>query len=205
MISFEHWTSFVLATLVFACMPGPAIIYMTAQTLAHGSREGLKAALGVHLGCYVHIAAATIGLAALLEQAPSVYAVMKLAGAAFLVWLGVTMFLGWREHGSETADLKPGVLRDSIIVEILNPKTALFFVTFLPQFVDPAAAMPVWAQFLVLGTVVNIIFSMADVSAVGLASLTLGRFARGNRGKLVPRTCGSLLIALGVILVQRHG
>lgn len=205
MLSLEHWTSFAFATLVFACMPGPAILYMTAQTLAHGRRAGLMAALGVHLGCYVHIAAATIGLAALLDQAPTVYAVMKFAGAAYLVWLGVTMLLGRHQSHGETADHKPAVLRDSMVVEILNPKTALFFLTFLPQFVDPVAAMPVWAQFLVLGAVVNIIFSAADIAAVGLASLTLGRFVGGELGRLVPRTCGSILIVLGVTLVQRHG
>ncbi len=205
MLSPEHWTSFVLATLVFACMPGPAIIYMTAQTLGHGHQAGLKAALGVHVGCYVHIVAATVGLAALLEQAPSAYAVMKLAGAAYLVWMGITMFFGWRNHDNEVTDSKPAVLYDSIIVEILNPKTALFFVTFLPQFVDPLASMPVWAQFFVLGAIVNVIFSAADVSAVGLASLALGKAARGDRRRLVPRACGSLLIGLGVVLVQRHG
>ncbi|NTG51345.1 LysE family translocator [Agrobacterium rhizogenes] len=205
MLSLEHWTSFAFATLVFACMPGPAILYMTAQTLAHGRRAGLMAALGVHLGCYVHIAAAAIGLAALLDQAPAVYAIMKLAGAAYLVWLGVTMLLGRHQSSSETADRKPAVLRDSMVVEILNPKTALFFLTFLPQFVDPTAAIPIWMQFLGLGTVVNIIFSAADVAAVGLASLTLGRFADGSLGRLMPRTCGSILIVLGVTLVQRHG
>lgn len=205
MLSLEHWTSFAFATLVFACMPGPAILYMTAQTLAHGRRAGLMAALGVHLGCYVHIAAAAIGLAALLDQAPAVYAIMKLAGAAYLVWLGVTMLLGRHQSSSETADRKPAVLRDSMVVEILNPKTALFFLTFLPQFVDPTAAMPIWMQFLVLGSVVNIIFSAADVTAVGLASLTLGRFTDGSLDRLMPRTCGSILIVLGVTLVQRHG
>lgn len=205
MLSLEHWTSFAFATLVFACMPGPAILYMTAQTLAHGRRAGLMAALGVHLGCYVHIAAAAIGLAALLDQAPTVYAVMKFTGAAYLVWLGVTMLLGRHESSGETADHKPAVLRDSMVVEILNPKTALFFLTFLPQFVDPVAAIPVWTQFLVLGAIVNIIFSAADIAAVGLASLTLGRLTGGGLGRLVPRTCGSILIVLGVTLVQRHG
>ncbi|NTH16283.1 LysE family translocator [Agrobacterium rhizogenes] len=205
MLSLEHWTSFAFATLVFACMPGPAILYMTAQTLAHGRRAGLMAALGVHLGCYVHIAAAAIGLAALLDQAPTVYAVMKFAGAAYLVRLGVTMLLGRHESSGETADHKPAVLRDSMVVEILNPKTALFFLTFLPQFVDPVAAIPVWTQFLVLGAIVNIIFSAADIAAVGLASLTLGRLTGGGLGRLVLRTCGSILIVLGVTLVQRHG
>lgn len=204
MPSLEHWASFAFATVLFACMPGPAMLYMTAQTLAHGSRAGLKAALGVHLGCYFHIIAAAIGLAALIDQAPAVYALIKLAGAAYLIWLGATMILGCGKHSTEAADAKPAVLRDSVIVEILNPKTALFFLTFLPQFVDPAAAMPIWAQFLVLGMIVNVVLSAADVAAVSVASLTLGRFAKVGCGTLMPRTCGSILVVLGFALARQH-
>lgn len=204
MLSLDHWASFAFATVLFACMPGPAMLYMTAQTLAHGSRAGLRAALGVHFGCYFHIFAAAIGLAALIDQAPQVYAGIKLAGAAYLIWLGATMILGCNKPSAEATDAKPAVLRDSVIVEILNPKTALFFLTFLPQFVDPTAAMPIWAQFLVLGAVVNAVLSAADVAAVGVASLTLGRFAGVGCGRLMPRTCGSILVVLGFALARQH-
>lgn len=203
MPSLELWIPFAIATLAFACMPGPAILYMTAQTLAHGRQAGFMAALGVHLGCYAHIAAAAIGLASLVEQAPAVYAAIRLAGAAYLVWLGATMLFGRR--GGEDAGDCPGAttFRDSIIVEVLNPKTALFFLTFLPQFVDPSAAVPLWAQFLMLGIVVNLVFSMADFAAVGLASLTLARIA-GNVGRIVPMASGTILIGLGVALVSHQ-
>lgn len=196
----ELWIPFAAATLAFACMPGPAILYMTAQTLAHGRRAGLMAALGIHLGCYVHIAAAAVGLASLVSHAPLVYAAIKLAGAAYLIWLGLAMFLGRHKAGDPTGDPASNTLRDSIAVEVLNPKTALFFLTFLPQFVDPAATVPLWLQFLVLGMAVNIVFSLADVAAVGLASLALGRITAGA-GWVIPKTCGSILIGLGVTLV----
>ncbi|NRP22201.1 Leucine efflux protein [Ensifer adhaerens] len=202
MPSIDHWISFAVATAIFACMPGPAILYMTAQTLAHGRKAGFLAALGIHIGCYVHIAAATLGLAALLAHAPFLYAAIKLAGAIYLVWLGGTMLLGIGKHDGHKTDAKPGVLRDSIVVEILNPKTALFFVTFLPQFVDPAAAMPVTLQFLIFGMLVNLALSAADVAAVLLASLTLGRFT-GGQNRLVPRACGSILIGLGMLLATQ--
>ncbi|WP_432284288.1 LysE family translocator [Aminobacter sp. BA135] len=231
MSSLQQLLPFALATLAFACMPGPAILYMTAQTVALGRRAGLMAAFGVHIGCYVHILAAAIGLASLIEQAPMLFEAIKLAGAAYLVWLGLSMFMGWGKSHGDVASLaspnlaspglaSPGLpsqslaspslasqslasqsLRDSIIVEILNPKTALFFLTFLPQFVDPAAALPVWLQFLLLGMFVNLVFSVADVAAVGIASVTLARVASGNTGWIVPKACGSILVGLGLALV----
>lgn len=200
----EPWIPFVLATAAFAFVPGPAILYMTAQTLAHGRHAGFMAALGVHLGCYVHIAAATIGLASLVEQAPVVYATIRLAGAAYLIWLGVVMLLGWNKTAKDTGNPGATTFRDSIVVEILNPKTALFFLTFLPQFVDPTATVPLWLQFLALGVFVNLVFSMADMAAVGLASLALARFPASGAGWLIPRTCGSILIGLGVALVSHQ-
>ncbi|MCY1739281.1 LysE family translocator [Ensifer sp. SL37] len=202
MPSLEHWISFALATAIFAFMPGPAILYMTAQTLAHGRKAGLLAALGIHIGCYVHIAAATLGLAALLHHAPLLYGAIRLAGAVYLVWLGATMLLGVGKHAAHAEAAKPGVLRDSIVVEVLNPKTALFFVTFLPQFVDPAAAMPMSLQFLMFGLLVNLALSVADIAAVFLASFTLGRLV-GGAGNLVPRACGSILIGLGLMLASQ--
>ncbi len=202
MPSLEHWFSFALATAIFAFMPGPAILYMTAQTLAHGRKAGLLAALGIHIGCYVHVAAATLGLAALLHHAPLLYGAIKLSGAVYLVWLGATMLLGVGKHATHAEAAKPGVLRDSIVVEILNPKTALFFVTFLPQFVDPAASMPMSLQFLMFGLLVNLALSVADIAAVFLASFTLGRLAPGA-GNLVPRACGSILIGLGLMLASQ--
>lgn len=204
MPSLEPWIPFIVATVVFACMPGPAILYMTAQTVAHGRHAGLMAALGIHLGCYVHIAAAAIGLASLVESAPAIYAAIRFAGAAYLVWLGVTMFLGWNHETGNSEAQRPDTLRDSIIVEVLNPKTALFFLTFLPQFVDTGAAIPLWLQFLILGMVVNLVFSAADVAAVGLASVTLGRLSSGTSSWIVPKACGSILIGLGVALVTHQ-
>lgn len=197
----EPWVFFIAATLAFACMPGPAILYMTAQTLAHGRRAGLLSALGVHIGCYAHIIAATAGLAALIANAPGAYAMIRLAGAGYLIWLGVMMILGQGRTASGSGAPAATTLRDSIVVEVLNPKTALFFLTFLPQFVDPGAAMPAWLQFLVLGLIVNIAFSIMDVVAVGCASLIRGGLSAGPARRLVPHICGAILIGLGVALL----
>ncbi|MBB6466198.1 threonine/homoserine/homoserine lactone efflux protein [Aminobacter lissarensis] len=107
MPSLQLWIPFAAATLAFACMPGPAILYMTAQTVALGRRAGLIAAFGVHIGCYVHILAAAIGLTSLIEQAPMLFAAIKLAGAAYLVWLGLSMFMGWASRQAKPPALLP--------------------------------------------------------------------------------------------------
>lgn len=203
MLSMNLWIPFAVATLTFACMPGPAILYMTAQTLAYGRNAGLMAALGVHLGCYVHIVGATIGLASLMEHAPLVYMIIRFIGAAYLIWLGAAIFFEWSKKDQSTSPTSK-TFRDSIVVEILNPKTALFFLTFLPQFVQPTAGIPLWLQFLVLGMIVNLIFSTADVVAVGIASFALERLRHNKAGWLVPKACGTILVALGACLASYH-
>ncbi|KAB2703008.1 MULTISPECIES: LysE family translocator [Brucella] len=203
MLSMNLWIPFAVATLTFACMPGPAILYMTAQTLAYGRNAGLMAALGVHLGCYVHIVGATIGLASLMEHAPRVYMIIRFIGAAYLIWLGAAIFFEWSKKDQSTSPTSK-TFRDSIVVEVLNPKTALFFLTFLPQFVQPTAEIPLWLQFLVLGMIVNLIFSTADVVVVAIASFALERLRHNKAGWLVPKACGTILVALGASLASYH-
>ena len=201
-MSLETWIPFALATLAFAFMPGPAILYMSAQTLAYGHRAGLMAALGVHLGCYVHIAAASVGLAALLHHALSLYSLVRMAGALYMLWLGGRMiFPAGVEEETEAATLHRRVLRDSIVVEILNPKTALFFLTFLPQFVDPQAAMPNWLQFLLLGVIVNGAFSLGDLASVGIASVASPRVSSAGSGGWVSKVSGGILVGLGAAIM----
>ncbi|MCH4543355.1 amino acid transporter [Ochrobactrum sp. POC9] len=198
----ETWIPFVLATLVFAFMPGPAILYMSAQTLAYGQRAGLMAALGIHLGCYVHIAAASAGLAALLHHAPVLYSFLRLAGAFYMLWLGGRMmFASVANEATEISSRHRRVLRDSIVVEILNPKTALFFLTFLPQFVDPQRAMPGWLQFLLLGIIVNGAFSLGDLASVAIASFAAPRIASSGFADWIPKVSGGVLVGLSAALM----
>ncbi len=200
----ETLLAFAAATLLFAYMPGPAILYTAAQTLSRGRRGGLLAALGIHCGCYLHVAAATLGLSAILLHVPEAYAAVKLAGAAYLVWLGLAMI---RRRGEGAGFVPPPAktarraFLESMLVEILNPKAALFFLAFLPQFVDPAAALPVWAQFLLLGTVVNLCFSSADLVTVALTDRVLAALRRsGGAQRLLRLAGGGLLVALGLRL-----
>ena len=199
----ELLLAFFIATAVFAYMPGPATLYTAAQTIARGRRGGLLAAAGIHVGGYVHVIAATLGLAALFAAVPVLYAVLKLVGAAYLVWLGA-QFLLQQATTAQFADSEPlqaPAFWQSATVEILNPKTALFYVAFLPQFTDAAASLPLWSQLLILGTIVNLLFSSADLLVVFLAeklTATLRESPRANR--LARRIGGTILIGLGANL-----
>lgn len=205
MPSLEILAAFILATSIFAYMPGPSTLYAAAQTMARGRRAGWFAALGIHIGGYVHVLAAAIGLAFLFEAVPPLYLALKLAGAAYLVCLGFSMIRG--ASNAHTAPDRAGpksarrAFWQSASVEILNPKTALFYLAFLPQFADPSAAFPIWMQLLILGTMVNVMFSSADVICVILADKIASFFKTSGSGhRLAQRLGGSILIALGINL-----
>ncbi|MBV6657249.1 MAG: LysE family translocator [Devosiaceae bacterium] len=212
MPSIEILTAFLVATAVFAYMPGPAMLYAAAQTIARGKRSGWLAALGIHVGGYVHVLAAALGLAVLFEAVPSLYTAIKLLGAAYLIWLGLRLMLA-KEAADAPADGsvssvalagRAGPWRafwQSVTVEVLNPKTAIFYLAFLPQFTDPAASLPIWAQLAILGTVVNIMFSSADVVCVVLADRVTATLRRSaSFGRWVRRAGGGVLVGLGVNL-----
>jgi len=223
MPSLDLLLPFFAATLLFAVMPGPAILYTAAQTLARGRRGGALAALGIHIGGYVHVAAAATGLSAVFRYVPEAYLAVKILGALYLVWIGISFFRKPREEALPTVagptvtgptaaeptatGHRPGrAFVQSIAVEILNPKAALFFIAFLPQFVDPAAAWPLRLQLLLLGTFVNVAFSTVDFITVALTSSMVGLVRRSGTGQRLLRAFGgSILIALGVHLAVSRG
>lgn len=166
--------AFALATAVFAYMPGPSTLYAAAQTIARGRRGGLLAAAGLHTGGYMHVLAAASGLAFVFKIYPVLYSGLKIIGALYLIWLGIRFIFNHERLDAPLFDGKKkpsdwNAFRQSAVVEILNPKTALFYVAFLPQFTDPATLLPLWAQLLILGTIVNLAFSSADLICVFLA------------------------------------
>ena len=164
-------TLFVLAALAIAVSPGPGIFYVAARTLAGGRREGLASSFGTGLGGLVHVAAGAVGVSALVLASAEAFALLKIAGAAYLVWLGIKTMREARIDIDMRAEPTGArrAFREGIVVEALNPKTAAFFLAFLPQFVDPAAG-PVWLQFLLLGLVSVILNTAADVVVVVVAS-----------------------------------
>jgi threonine/homoserine/homoserine lactone efflux protein len=203
MPSTELLIAFFLATSIFAYMPGPSTLYAAAQTIARGQRAGWFASLGIHIGGYVHVLAAAFGLAILFKAIPILYVGLKFGGAAYLIWLGYKMFTFKASLGQ--TDLKIAAKSpqrafwESAIVEVLNPKTAIFYLAFLPQFTDQNAGLAIWIQLLILGTIVNIMFSSADVLCVVLADKVTAYFKNtGSANRIAQRLGGSILIALGL-------
>ncbi|MCA1367503.1 LysE family translocator [Bradyrhizobium sp. BRP14] len=199
---------FFITTAVFAYIPGPAMLYAAAQTMARGRWSGLMATFGIHIGGYVHVAAAAAGLSVLFHAVPTLYLVVKLAGAAYLILLGIALFRRKSQRPLPEFSVKAGrrAFVESVVVEILNPKTAIFFVAFLPQFIDASAALPVWAQFVILGAIVNLMFSSADVVCVMLAAVVMSNLKRSSRvERLVQRAGGATLIGLGAHLAFQKG
>ncbi|WP_026221079.1 LysE family translocator [Ancylobacter sp. FA202] len=205
----ELMAAFAAAAAIYAFMPGPAMLYAAAQTLGHGRRAGLMAALGIHLGGYVHVLAAGLGLSALFAAVPLLYVAVKLLGAFYLVYLGLRLVCRRGAHPAVEGGPARSARRafaESVAVEVLNPKTALFFIAFLPQFTDAAAALPLWAQLLILGTLVNAMFTAADLVCVCMAGAIL-RHLRGSDElrRWAARLGGGLLIGLGARLALQRG
>ncbi len=194
---------FFLASAVFACVPGPGMFYAAAQTLASGRRAGWWSALGFHIAGLGHAAAAAFGVSTLLAVVPALFTVMKLVGAAYLIWLGIKSLRGARLPVSAprrpSAPTAPKALRDSVVVEATNPKSALFYLAFLPQFTDPSAEFPIWVQIVILGMIVNAMFSVTDAILIEMAHAVATRLRSSERFMLALRRLGGgLLITLGV-------
>ena len=209
MTTLPLFLTFLATSAIFAFIPGPGMLYAAAQTLARGRRSGLMASLGLHVGGYAHIIAAAFGLTILLAAVPVLYAAVKLCGAAYLVWLGISLFRSNPAIDAVDAAHAPLAKQSflqSITVEMLNPKTAMFYVAFLPQFITPEAAISAPMQFLILGAIVNIMFTAGDVFAVLLAGLVMTRLrSSGSIQTWLRRAGGTILVGLGIELAMRRG
>jgi threonine/homoserine/homoserine lactone efflux protein len=187
---------FGLAALALLAIPGPAVLYIVVQSAEQGRRVGLASVGGVHLGTLIHVAAASAGLSALIVASSVAFSAVKYAGAGYLVYLGVRKLLA-REPQTrpkrEAESLRRAFARGAI-VNVLNPKTALFFLAFLPQFVSPDRG-GVWSQALVLGFVFVGLGLVTD-SLYALAAGTVGGVLRRKRNA-VRYGSGLVFIALG--------
>ncbi|MBP7501238.1 MAG: LysE family translocator [Aquabacterium sp.] len=194
--------TFLLAAVLLAITPGPGIAYVVARTAAGGRSEGLASCLGTGLGGMLHVLAAAFGLSVLIAQSAVAFTLLKYLGAVYLVYLGIRLWLR-REPAAAVETVTPQGARralvEGIVVEALNVKTALFFLAFLPQFVDPGAALV--PQLVLLGSICVALNTFVDVVAVFAAHRLLGSgVARAARARVMTRISGTTMIGLGAFL-----
>lgn len=172
MIDRNFWL-FLAAALAIAAIPGPGIFYVAARTLSEGRASGFASTAGTALGGLVHVVAGSLGISAIILASAELFAVVKFIGALYLVWLGIKTF----RSAGRTLSLESEpvgdkrAFRDGVLVEALNPKTAAFFLAFIPQFLDAAGASPT-LQFILLGVISVTLNTLADIVVVLMASTT---------------------------------
>jgi len=199
MIDPHKFLLFFAAAFVLAITPGAGIFYVLARTLAGGRREGVESSLGTFVGGLFHVTAAALGISAILAASAVAFHTVKYAGAVYLVWLGIRMIRSRNEEMPEKTEApRGGAFRQGIFTEALNPKTALFFLSFIPQFVAPERGHVFW-QFVALGVISVTMNTAADILVVSLAApleRKLKESARFRRGQRVASGAG--MIGLGV-------
>jgi threonine/homoserine/homoserine lactone efflux protein len=205
MIDLSYWLLFLSAALALNLSPGPDLLFVLSRTLGHGRRVGLAAVAGVCSGAMEHVTAAALGLSLLLAAAPTLFALLTYVGAAYLVWLGVSM---WRSAGAAflpKAAAQQGVSAgqafwQGVLVDVLNPKVVVFFMAFLPQFVREGHGSAA-AQLLLLGTLVVLGAFVVETLAV-LGADQLAGWLRGNAAVTLwlERILGGIMVLLGLTL-----
>jgi threonine/homoserine/homoserine lactone efflux protein len=201
--SAQNLALFAGAALVLLLVPGPAVLYIVGRSVAQGRKAGLVSVLGIHAATFIHVLAAALGLAALLLSSALAFSVVKYAGAAYLIWLGLRKIFGPAEAAGANGELPryshARLFRDGFVVNLLNPKTALFFFAFLPQFVDVGRGH-VAMQITLLGLVFALLGFCTD-SAYALVAGTAGDWLKRSRGYLKIERHGSGLLFIGLGLV----
>jgi threonine/homoserine/homoserine lactone efflux protein len=192
---------FFSVVLLYAFMPGPAMLYSVAQTISSGKKSGLLAVLGLHIGWYCHVVLVAFGLASIFINYPLLQEIVQKMGAIYLIYLGYQKLTSHIHFETVTDDsLRPPhkIFWDSVLVDVLNPKAALFYFAFLPQFVTTESGISVGVQLFILGVLTNVVFSSADLLCV-LGASSLRRWVTKQQNWLAYgiRWAGGILIVLG--------
>ena len=197
-----NFTLFLLAALIVATVPGPGIFYVAARTLSGGKRAGFASTFGTALGGLVHVIAGGLGVSAIVLASAELFTALKFAGALYLVWLGLKTFREARDPLPQQAIVAgtQQVFQEGVLVEALNPKTAVFFLAFIPQFVDPAGGY-VALQFIALGLISVALNTLADFIVVMMAATArTGLTRRPNLLQRLRQGSGLFIAGLGISL-----
>ncbi len=199
-----HWTTFLTAAVLLNLSPGPDIAFILGETAKGGSRSGFSAMLGIWTGALAHVFMAALGLSAILATSAWAFSIVKWVGAAYLIWLGISALRsagGSFINDSGPATPRLGVIyRKGVLIAALNPKVAVFFLAFLPQFVV-AGAGPVWAQLLLHGMLIIVVAAFIEPPLVLAGGKLASALKKNNRlGVWLDRGLGALFISLGLRL-----
>jgi threonine/homoserine/homoserine lactone efflux protein len=196
---------FVAASILLCITPGPDMLLILGRTLGQGRRAGLIAVVGVNAGAYVHLLAAVAGLSAVLAASTTAFNIVKWLGAAYLIYIGLKTFID-RRQGSLSVAALPPIQLDSqafwqgFVSDVLNPKVAIFFVAFLPQFITSNAGSRI-SQLWILGITSNMIALLINISIVVLSTTVAGRLLVGRvNGPLLNKAMGTMFVGVGVKL-----
>jgi RhtB (resistance to homoserine/threonine) family protein len=205
MLGIHDLPLFIASGLLLNIVPGPDTMLVVTRSATQGWRAGSAAALGIGAGTFVHVLAAALGMSALLATSAHAFTVVKWVGAAYLVYVGVRMWLAHDEHAAAEGDATPPlacrkIFAQGFLTNVLNPKVALFFLAFVPQFIDPASPTKALA-FIALGCVFNV-NSMIWSHGLALFSAAVGQRTRvGPRvARWLNRAVGTVFVAFGVRL-----
>src|SRR5262249_19056945 len=201
MIDAHKLPLFLIASLILAATPGPGMLYVLSRTLAGGKREGIMSSLGTLLGGMVHVVAAAAGLSVVLATSALAFSVVKYCGAAYLIYLGVKLIVCAGQDldavGAQVKKSRGSPFVQGIVTEVLNPKTALFFLSFIPQFVSDRTGHA-FAGFVILGSVSVSLNTLGDLVVVMVAAPLKQLLARSRKNQIRQRqTSGAAMIALG--------
>jgi threonine/homoserine/homoserine lactone efflux protein len=199
-----HWITFFSAAILLNLSPGPDIAFILGNTIRSGMRSGFAALFGVWTGACVHVIMAAAGLSAILAASALAFSLVKWIGAAYLIWLGIQALRSKGEGAwikeAERANSKRRIYRQGILVSLLNPKVAIFFLAFLPQFVVDGAG-PAWAQLLLHGSLIIAVAAFIEPPLILLGNRLAGALRRNRKvGLWLDRGLGTLFVALGIRL-----
>ena len=207
-MSLHLFLAYCLAVAILLLMPGPVVTLVVANALSHGSRSGLATVAGASLGNAILLIATAVGLVAFFALLSEVFGIVRWTGAVYLIWLGIK---AWRAHGGQGMALAPVAKRSSrtvflqgFLVAITNPKAIVFYIAFLPQFIDPH--LPAGPQLLVMIGTMIVMGLLSDGAYALLAGRVRGWFTAPARRRLQSRVTGTLLIGVGCgLLLARRG
>jgi threonine/homoserine/homoserine lactone efflux protein len=202
------YLAYCVAVAILLLMPGPVVTLVVANSLSHGSRSGLATVAGASIGNAILLGATAIGLVAFFALLSEIFEVVRWVGAVYLIWLGIK---AWRDHGGKRADLVPAaeqparaVFLQGFLIAITNPKAIIFYIAFLPQFID--SHLPAGPQLLIMIGTMIVMALLTDSIYALLAGRARGWFTAPRRRRLQARITGTLLIGVGCgLLLARRG